>query len=275
MAVYAVGDVQGCYDTLRALLDKLNFDPVRDRLWLTGDLVNRGPHSAEVLRLVMSLPDVVSVLGNHDLHLLAIASGKARPRPRDTLNDILDAPDRDAMLAWLRRRPLLHHDAGLGYTLIHAGLAPAWDLPLATALAREAEQIIRDSDSNNLFDYMYGNEPDCWDDGLMGEARIRVIINSFTRLRYCSHTGHMALDAKGAPGSQPTGYLPWFQIPGRRHQTQRVVFGHWSALGLWQHDNVIGLDTGCLWGGRLTAVRLDADPPHFTSLACPQSQRPH
>ena len=275
MAVYAVGDVQGCYGALRALLDKLHFDPAQDRLWLTGDLVNRGPQSAEVLRLVMSLPGVVSVLGNHDLHLLAIASGKARLKPQDTLGDVLDAPDCDSMLAWLRQRPLLHHDAALGHTLIHAGLAPAWDRALARSLAREAEQVIRASDSNNLFDFMYGNEPDRWDDGLVGEERIRVIINTFTRLRYCSPNGHMVLNAKGAPGSQPEGFLPWFQIPGRKHLAERLVFGHWSTLGLWQKDNVIGLDTGCLWGGQLTAVRLDTHDAQFTCLPCPRTQRPY
>jgi bis(5'-nucleosyl)-tetraphosphatase (symmetrical) len=275
MALYAVGDVQGCFDGLRSLLDKLRFDPVCDRLWLTGDLVNRGPRSADVLRLVMSLPDTVSVLGNHDLHLLAAAAGKAPLKQQDTLDNILDAPDRDVLLDWLRQRPLLHHDGRLDYTLIHAGLAPSWDLKLAMSLAREAETVIRASATNDLFDYMYGNEPDCWGDGLAGRARIRVIINTFTRLRYCDTAGHMALDVKGAPGSQPPGYLPWFQIPNTRHQRLRLVFGHWSTLGLWKGDNVLGLDTGCLWGGELTAVRLDTEEPRFTSVPCAQSQRPY
>ncbi len=270
MAVYAIGDVQGCYSALRQLLDALRFDPAQDGLWWVGDLVNRGPQSAEVLRFVMALPQAVTVLGNHDLHLLAVAAGKARIRSSDTLAGILSAPDREPLLDWLRQRPLLHHDAGLGYTLIHAGLVPQWSLAQATALAREAEAAIAASASNDLFDYLYGDQPDRWDDTLTGHDRLRVIINAFTRLRYCDPTGRMLLSASGAPGSQAAPFLPWFQIPRRQSRDARIVFGHWSTLGVWQEDNVIALDSGCLWGGQLTAVRLDTGGTDLVSVPCGQ-----
>ena len=274
MAVYAIGDVQGCYSALRKLLDALCFDPAQDSLWLVGDLVNRGPQSAEVLRFVMTLPRVVTALGNHDLHLLAVAAGKARLRPGDTLTDVLDAPDREALLDWLRQRPLLHHDAGLGYTLIHAGLLPQWSLDQARTLAREAEACIAASASGDLFDTLYGDQPDHWDDSLTGQDRLRVIINAFTRLRYCDAAGHMLLSASGAPGTQPPPFLPWFQVPRRRSHDARIVFGHWSTLGVWQKDNVIALDSGCLWGGQLTAVRLDSGGNEFVRVPCECSAPP-
>ena len=267
MAVYAIGDVQGCYESLRALLDKVRFDPASDTLWLTGDLVNRGPQSLEVLRFVKSLPHAVSVLGNHDLHLLAVATGQAPAKKRDTFSDLLAAPDRDELLDWLRNCPLLHHDSGLGYTLVHAGLLPSWDLPTAQRLAREAEKFIAHSDRNDLYTHMYGDTPDHWDETLAGWARIRLIINGMTRLRYCDAGGRMDLRPKMAPGGQPAGLLPWFDVPTRRHSGERIIFGHWSTLGLWHHGDHIGLDSGCLWGGRLTAVRIDQSPT-FTDVAC-------
>lgn len=273
MAVYAIGDVQGCYDALRTLLEKISFDRVRDQLWFVGDLVNRGPQSAAVLRFVMGLDKVVCVLGNHDLHLLAVASGRASARPEDRLEDILTAPDREAMLHWLSSRPLLHHDAALGYTLVHAGLLPAWDLATAQALAAEAEAILRGPTASELFSQMYGDEPNAWNPALTGWLRLRVIINAFTRLRYCRADGRMDLRPKGPPGSQLEGLLPWFQVPGRRSDALRIVFGHWSTLGLWNHDGVIGLDSGCLWGGSLSAARLD-ETPEFFSLPCTPQQIP-
>lgn len=267
MAVYAVGDVQGCYDPLRALLDEIRFDPAQDTLCFTGDLVNRGPQSLEVLRFVRALPSAVVVLGNHDLHLLAVASGQASPKRRDTLSALLDAPDRDELLGWLQCRPLLHHDADRNFVLVHAGLLPQWDLTTAQRLAKEAEHFIAHSGRNDLFKHMYGDTPDHWDESLAGWARTRVIINAFTRLRYCDIHGRMDLRPKMKPGGQPAGLVPWFQVPGRRSQALRVVFGHWSTLGLWNADGVIGLDSGCLWGERLTAVRLDG-VPGFTSVKC-------
>ena len=274
MAVYAIGDIQGCYSALLELLDRLRFDASQDRLWLVGDLVNRGPQSAEVLRFVMSLPGTVAVLGNHDLHLLAVAAGKAKMRTGDTLEGILSSPDREPMLDWLRRRPLLHHDADLGYTLIHAGLVPQWSLHQAMDLAQEAEIAIRASVSNDLFDTLYGDQPDRWDDSLAGHDRLRVIINAFTRLRYCDPTGRMLIRASGAPGTQPAPFLPWFKIPQRRSRNACIVFGHWSTLGLCQDDGVISLDSGCLWGGQLSAVRLDAGMTGFVSVPCQQSLSP-
>jgi bis(5'-nucleosyl)-tetraphosphatase (symmetrical) len=273
--VYAIGDVQGCYDALHRLLDALRFDPGNDRLWFTGDLVNRGPDSLEVLRFVCSLGErAVTVLGNHDLHLLAVAYGQARLKKHDTLDELLAAQDRDLLLDWLRRRPLLHHDSGLGYTLVHAGLLPPWDLPTARRLAAEAEQVLAGDGASEFFAHMYGDLPDHWRDDLLGHDRLRVIINAFTRLRYCDLEGNMDLHLKGAPGTQPAGMLPWFQAPHRHSRDLRIVFGHWSTLGALQQDGVICLDSGCLWGRELSAVRLDAPGPVWTRVPCPELLRP-
>lgn len=274
MAFYAIGDVQGCFDALRTLLDKLRYDPVRDKLWFTGDLVNRGPQSLEVLRLVSSLPNTEAVLGNHDLHLLAVASGQAPQKKSDTFEDVLTAPDREILLSWLRNRPLLLHDLHSDCTLVHAGLLPEWDFVTAQRLAHEAEQAITRSQHSELFTHMYGDTPDQWRDDLAGWARLRVIINAFTRLRYCDRDGHMDLRPKGRPGQQPTHLLPWFQVPDRKSRAMRIVFGHWSTLGVWNADGVLGIDSGCLWGGRLTAVRLDTDGPEFIDVACTQQIAP-
>jgi bis(5'-nucleosyl)-tetraphosphatase (symmetrical) len=258
MALYAVGDVQGCYDELRALLDALRFDPAADTLWFTGDLVNRGPGSLATLRLVRDLGErAVSVLGNHDLHLLAVASGRSPLKRKDTLQAVLDAPDRDELLAWLRQRPLLHHDPALDLTLLHAGLPPQWSVAEARRYAAEVEAVLRDGDRDGYFAQMYGDTPACWDAGLAGWERLRFITNCLTRLRYCTADGSLALGPKGAPGSQPPGCLPWFEVPGRASAGERVVCGHWSALGLVERADLLALDTGCLWGGTLTAVRLD------------------
>jgi bis(5'-nucleosyl)-tetraphosphatase (symmetrical) len=276
MPIYAIGDVQGCYAPLQQLLARLRFDPARDRLWFTGDLVNRGPQSLEVLRFVKGLGDrAVSVLGNHDLHLLAVAAGTARPGKRDTLDEILHAPDRDELLSWLRLRPLLHHDADLGYTLVHAGLLPPWDLAQAQRLAREAEALLLGPAYTDFFHHMYSDLPDHWNENLHGFDRLRVIVNAFTRLRYCDLDGNMDLRPKGPPGSQPPDLLPWFQVPGRRSHGLKIVFGHWSALGLCQSDDVIGLDSGCVWDRSLSAVRLDAEPVEFFSVDCETHQESH
>jgi bis(5'-nucleosyl)-tetraphosphatase (symmetrical) len=274
MAVFAIGDVQGCLEPLRALLDKLNYDSGTDRLWFTGDLVNRGPQSLAVLRFVKSLPHTTVVLGNHDLHLLAVASGHASLKKHDTFDDVLSAPDRDELLGWLRACPLLHHDAALGYVLVHAGMLPQWGLTEALRLAAEAEKYIRHSDSNELFTHMYGDSPDHWQNDLGDWARQRIIINAFTRLRYCDAHGRMDLRPKGRPGKQPSHLLPWFQVPGRKTRETRIVFGHWSTLGVWDADGVIALDSGCLWGGKLSAVRLDANTHPFFDVPCPRVLAP-
>jgi len=260
MATYAIGDVQGCCDELEALLLELSFDPSRDRLWFVGDLVNRGPRSRDVLRLVRGLGDAaVAVLGNHDLHLLAIARGAAHLRPADhALVQVLESPDRDSLLDWLQSQPVLHHDPGLGITMVHAGLPPQWDIPLARRCAAELESSLRSEHSGRLFAEMYGNQPDCWRDDLEGADRLRFITNALTRLRVCDASGRLLLKLKGPPGKMPAGAIPWFDAPGRRWDGARIVCGHWSALGYHDAGGVLALDTGCVWGGTLTAQRLDA-----------------
>jgi bis(5'-nucleosyl)-tetraphosphatase (symmetrical) len=259
MAIYAVGDVQGCRDELDALLGKLGFDPAVDRLWFVGDLVNRGPRSLDVLRMVQRLGNAATtVLGNHDLHLLAIARGAAQLRPADhALTPILAAPDRAALLDWLQSQTVLHHDAALGITMVHAGLPPQWDIPLARRCAAELEAALRGEHSGRLFGQMYGNQPDLWCDELAGADRLRFITNALTRLRVCDRAGRLLLKHKGPPDAMPANVIPWFQVPGRRSAGQRIVCGHWSALGYHDADGVLALDTGCVWGGRLTAQRID------------------
>ncbi len=272
MAVYAIGDIQGCCDEFEQLLGIIKFDAARDRLWLTGDLVNRGPRSLDTLRLVKSLGDAaITVLGNHDLHLLALAlDPQARRKSKDTLDEILGAHDRDELLHWLRHRPMLHHDAALGRTLIHAGLPPQWNLRLAQSCARELETVLRDLPrARELFQHMYGDEPDQWRDDLHGFARLRFITNCLTRLRVCTDSGRLKLKYKGAADKLDAGLYPWFRAPKRRTRDDRIICGHWSALGFHNADNVLALDTGCVWGGTLCAVRLDkyAEPVHVKSIS--------
>ncbi len=256
MAIYAVGDVQGCYAELQRLLDQVRFDPAQDQLWLVGDLVNRGPDSVAVLRLVRSLGDsAVTVLGNHDLHLLAVAEGVGELHRSDTLDEILNAPDRDELLHWLRNQRLLHTQDG--YVLVHAGLLPQWSVAQAATLAREVETALRCDDYGTFLAHMYGNSPHNWDDNLTGYKRLRVIVNAFTRMRICTPKGEMEFRFKGEVKNIPPGYLPWFDMPNRASADATVIFGHWSALGLLHRNNVIALDTGCLWGGPMSAIRLD------------------
>lgn len=258
MATYAIGDVQGCYDALRRLLDIVKFDPPRDTLWLVGDLVNRGPQSLEALRFARSLGDAaVTVLGNHDLHLLVVAAGYSRQHHGDTLDDVLRAPDRDELLHWLRRQKLMH--ASDGYAMVHAGLLPSWGIAQATALAREVEQVLRGEDHDEWLRLMYGNEPHAWRDDLKGYDRLRVIVNAMTRMRLCTAEGVMEFRHKLAPvaGTMPAGYLPWYDVPHRASRDTPIVFGHWAALGVLLREDVIGLDSGCVWGRKLSALRLD------------------
>jgi bis(5'-nucleosyl)-tetraphosphatase (symmetrical) len=259
MATYAIGDIQGCGDEFEILLERLRFDPSHDQLWLVGDLVNRGPRSLDVLRKVKSLGDAaIAVLGNHDLHLLAVALAGKRTKAQDTLQPILAAPDRDQLLAWLRHRPLLHHDSALNYTMLHAGLPPQWDLDQALACARELETALRDPDHGlALLGEMYGNQPSIWSDDLLGMDRLRFITNCLTRLRYCRADGHLELAFKGGIEDAPAHAIPWFRVPGRRSRDLRIVCGHWSTLGYHQGDGVLSIDTGCVWGQKLCAVRLD------------------
>jgi bis(5'-nucleosyl)-tetraphosphatase (symmetrical) len=266
-ATYAIGDIQGCCDEFEALLTRLQFDPARDRLWLTGDLVNRGPRSLDVLRLVKSLGSAaITVLGNHDLHLLAAALTPGEQlKPQDTLGEIFEARDRDELLTWLRSLPMLHHDATLGYTMIHAGLPPQWDLATARACAGELEQALRDdAKCLQLFTHMYGDRPNRWSNELRGVERLRFITNCLTRLRFCRADGTLELKFKGKIESAPPEIFPWFRAPQRRSRDLRIVCGHWSALGYHDGDGVLSIDTGCVWGDRLCAVRLDKkSPPVF------------
>ncbi len=256
MATYAIGDLQGCLDPLTRLLDELGFSSARDRLWFVGDLVNRGPQSLEALRFVKSLGDrAVTVLGNHDLHLIAVAEGFGRRHKSDTLDEILTAPDREELLAWLRARSMLHIEDE--YLMVHAGLLPAWEAARARELAAEVEAALCSRRFRHLVRHMYGNRPDRWDENLAGYDRLRVVVNAMTRLRICTADGRMDLSFKGAADDVPSGYLPWFEVPGRCSAESTVICGHWSALGLRVEPNLLALDTGCLWGRQLTAVRLE------------------
>lgn len=259
MAWYGVGDVQGCHDALLRLLEAIRFDDAGDRLWLVGDLVNRGPRSAEVLRTVRSLGSAAqTVLGNHDLHLLAVASGARPHKPGDTFGDVLAAADREELLEWLACRPLLLRDPGTATLMVHAGLVPQWDAGAAAACAGELEAALRSDARTELLAHMYGDEPGCWHDDLQGWDRLRLITNALTRMRFVDAAGCLHLGASGAPAAAPPGCVPWFEHPARRWSRHRVVFGHWASLGLWRGSEAIGLDSGCVWGGSLTAVRLDA-----------------
>jgi bis(5'-nucleosyl)-tetraphosphatase (symmetrical) len=274
MATYAIGDIQGCYEPLLALLDHLDFDQRADHLWLTGDLVNRGPCSLEVLRFVRDLgTGAVTVLGNHDLHLLALAYAAHPPKRKDTLAQVLRAPDRDELLDWLRSRPLIHHDAGLGYTVIHAGLPPQWDLDAALRCAGEVEAALRGAQAADFLQHMYGDYPARWEETGNGWERLRFITNCLTRLRYCDAEGRIDFADSGPPGTQRPGLMPWFRVPGRASAGLRIVFGHWSTLGPFHAPGLHGLDTGCVWGGHLTALRLE-DGQTF-AVPCAQSQTPH
>lgn len=256
MATYAIGDLQGCHTEFRQLLELLEFNPARDKLWLVGDLVNRGSDSLAVLRLIKSLGDAaMTVLGNHDLHLLSVAAGVSETKRGDTLAEILAAPDREELLFWLRHRPLVHLENN--HLLVHAGLLPQWTVAQTIALAHEAETVLRGENYVDFFQHMYGNTPNCWDESLVGNQKLRLIINALTRLRICTPQGEMEFKYKGEIAHIPEGYLPWFDAPNRQSASVTVIFGHWSALGLKLCDNLCALDTGCLWGGKLSAVRLE------------------
>jgi bis(5'-nucleosyl)-tetraphosphatase (symmetrical) len=274
---YAIGDVQGCYEELQALVGRLKFSADRDQLWFVGDLVNRGPNSLEVLRYVRSLADnAVVVLGNHDLHLLAVAHGARSHRKSDTLDDILGASDRDSLLDWLISRPLAYfHSAAANRPpdlMVHAGVVPQWTASVTLALAREVEASLHNH-AAAVFADMYGDEPDVWSDELTGSERLRFTINVLTRLRVCTAEGRIDVTAKGKPPPPDSRYVPWFDAPGRQSRDVRIVFGHWSALGFVQQSGVVGLDSGCVWGGALTAFDLDAERPPITA-SCRRYQSP-
>ena len=268
MATYAIGDLQGCYDSLLRLLEKIQFNRDKDTLWFAGDLVNRGSDSLSTLRYVKALGNsAVTVLGNHDLHLLAIAA-KHKKTKDDGLKDILKAHDSDDLLYWLRNQPLLHHDKKLNYTMTHAGIYPLWSINKAKKRAAELESVLRSDDYLEFVFNMYGNLPEKWSKKLSGWERLRFICNSFTRMRYCEKDGALNFKSHGAPGTHHKNTIPWFEVSDRKAAKDKILFGHWSTLGKVQHKNIYPLDTGCVWGGKLTALRIDKTKPKYISIKC-------
>jgi bis(5'-nucleosyl)-tetraphosphatase (symmetrical) len=263
MSTYAIGDLQGCYSELQNLLDEINFDETNDRLWFVGDIVNRGPESLACLRFVKSLgSNAKIVLGNHDLHLLAIANKVKKPHRKDTVDEILNADDSEELLEWLRHQPLLVSNAELDFTMIHAGLPPQWTLEQTKKLAQETESLLQSEQFNDFIHKMYGDQPDTWSNTLKDNDRHRFIINAFTRLRYINKNGRIDVKENGAPGTQSESLIPWYAIPKRKIKKNKIIFGHWSTVHLGNENNfkqynVYPLDTGCLWGGELTAMRLE------------------
>jgi bis(5'-nucleosyl)-tetraphosphatase (symmetrical) len=271
LARYAIGDIQGCYAQLRALVERLKFSADRDQLWLVGDLVNRGPESLEVLRYVRALGDnAVVVLGNHDLHLLALAHGRHKRRSSDTLDAIFEAPDRDALFAWLGEQKLAHFDAARGDLMVHAGVIPQWTAAMTLELSGAVSAALA-ADPRDFLERMYGDRPDRWSEDLRGMDRLRFAINALTRMRVCTAEGRIDVKMKGPPNEARLPYRPWFEHEARLTRDVRVIFGHWSALGLMQAHGVVGLDTGCVWGGSLTA--LDLDGPQALPVCEPCAQR--
>ena len=274
MATFAIGDIQGCYDELRRLLDKIKYDSANDTLWFCGDLVNRGGQSLDVLRFVHSLgAAAITVLGNRDLSLLSIAERDEADQAKVNaeLREVLFAADRVTLLDWLRARPLLHVDRALNFMLVHAGLAPRWNIETAERAAREVEQRLRGDGARRLLRGMFGNKPDLWTPRLQGIERLRATINVFTRMRYCDVRGRIAYNEKGPPGTQKAGLYPWFEVPGQKARDMRIVCGHWSTLGRFHGVGVYAIDGGCVWGGELIALRIDAEEPQFIAL---KSTRP-
>jgi bis(5'-nucleosyl)-tetraphosphatase (symmetrical) len=279
MALFLMGDVQGCDEALGRLLEKIAFSPSRDTLVLLGDLVNRGPGSAAVLRRMQGFgASARSLLGNHDLHLLGVAHGVRKAGRRDTMASILEAPDRDALLDWLRHQHMALHQtiAGADLLMVHAGVLPQWSVGQTLALAAEVEAVLRGPALGEFLHTMYGNEPAQWHETLAGSARLRVIVNALTRLRFCDADGVMDFDAKDDAGAAPPGFMPWFDVPGRRTAGAMVAFGHWSTLGWLSRPDLLSTDTGCVWGGCLSAARIGttlAERTHI-EVQCPQSQKP-
>lgn len=271
MSTYAIGDIQGCFDELQALLELIEFDPSKDTLWLAGDLVNRGPKSLETLRFIKGLgQSAVTVLGNHDLHLLACDYGIKKAK--GSIKDILEAPDKEDLLNWLGKQPLVHHCPDLEFTMVHAGIPPIWSLKKALKLSQEVENALQSDQRDQYFEHMYGDTPDTWSDELTGFDRLRTITNYFTRMRFCDDQGKLELETKETADNWPKGFQPWFSFKKSKMKNQRIIFGHWAALeGNTKSERIFGLDTGCVWGGALTALRLE-DQQRF-SLPCSSYKR--
>ena len=274
MAIYAIGDIQGCFDELIALSKKISFDPNKDKLWFVGDLVNRGPKSLETLRWVKSLGDsAITVLGNHDLHLLAAFAGIRPVKKLNSLSSILQAKDAADLIDWLRKRPIFHYDAKLDIAMVHAGLVPQWSILDAQIRALEVEAILSSDNYAELLQHMYGDKPNYWRNSLAGWERLRMITNIFTRMRYCDKHGVMDFIKKGPPDAEKV-LQPWFKNKSRNSRDTKIVFGHWSTLGYQNKYNVIATDTGCLWGGALTAVRIDSKTTHIQQIQCKAKREP-
>lgn len=270
---YLIGDLQGCCNAFERLLAELDFSPSRDHLHVLGDLVNRGPDSLGTLQRLRSLgASATCLLGNHDLHLLAVAAGVRRPHRHDTLGPLLDSPEREGWLAWLRQRKLA--DLSHGWLLVHAGVPPQWNAARTLTLAAEIETLLQGPDLPDFLQQMYGNQPDRWSDDLQGIDRWRAIVNALTRIRFCSADGTLDLDTKDSADAAPPGMRPWFDHPGRATAGQPIAFGHWSTLGLINRPDLLAIDTGCVWGGALTAVRIDAGHRDITQVRCEQAQKP-
>jgi len=286
MALYLIGDVQGCNSALQRLLDQISFSASRDTLYLLGDLVNRGPDSAGVLRRLMAYGDSAQcLLGNHDLHLLALSQRVRKPGRHDTLNNILQAPDRPAMLEWLRWQKMAMALTIDGHDLlmVHAGVLPSWSASQTLALAAEVQAVLRGPALGDFLQQMYGDEPHAWSDALSGVDRLRVIVNSLTRMRFCDAQGRMEFTSKEGSSAAPPGYMPWFDVPGRQTAAITLAFGHWSTLGWLDRPDVLALDTGCVWGGSLSAVRLGGTKRsgndrvlarELIQVKCEQAQQP-
>jgi len=269
MATYAIGDIQGCLEPLQCLLKEIKFNPLNDRLWLAGDLINRGPDTLETLRFLYQLRDSLTiVLGNHDLHFIAVYYGLRKCGKNDTLDELLRAPDCADLVYWLRQQKLVHHDPLLKFTMVHAGIPPQWDLSEALAHAREVENVLQTDKIETFLSGMYGNLPSGWDNNLAGIDRLRLITNYFTRMRFCSAEGELELQTKESVGAAPVGFAPWFSFAERKTWDERILFGHWAALeGRTDVENIYALDTGCVWGGSLTALRLEDE--RWFACDCP------
>ncbi|NOT10889.1 MAG: symmetrical bis(5'-nucleosyl)-tetraphosphatase [Methylococcaceae bacterium] len=272
MAIYAIGDIQGCFDDLLKLLDTIAFNEHSDQLWFAGDLVNRGPKSLETLRFVKSLGNAaITVLGNHDMHLLAASCNDQASHRKDTLSQVLEASDRDELVDWLRHQPLFHFNDD--FCLVHAGLPPQWDFKTTKKMALLAEDTLKSPNYQFFLKQMYGDKPNLWSTSLKGIRKQRFIINCFTRMRYCDADGRLDFAQNGPLGSQPNHLFPWFEAPNRKNADMRVIFGHWSSLGYYEGANCYAIDTGCLWGGQLTALKL-SDPVQRISIDCPGFKKP-
>jgi len=275
MAIYAIGDIQGCYTELQNLLDHIKFSPEIDTLWFAGDLINRGPQSLETLRFIKSLgSSAITVLGNHDLHALAVRAGLKKDK-HNTLSSLIKAPDADELFYWLRQQALIHHDTSTNFTMVHAGIPAHWNLKQAISCGNELHEILSGDNFLEFLEHMYGDKPDIWQDDLKGWDRIRYICNAFTRMRYCYPNGRLNLIEKQSPEDTRNKGIneltPWFEMLNRKTQSEKIIFGHWSTLGLRLDNGIHALDTGCLWGNRLTALKID-DKLDYFQVECPKPE---